>query len=144
MERMSDGRSDTWAEWKNDVLGLPDEAIDQYLGSVEGYTPDQIAAFRESNSAIVPRDWKTSVEAHAAVSRLFAFRNTLAARGEGNPDELQQDRGAALPPPGDPPQPRESGLFVGGPNEPQVPPHDGSPDDVESNESNYGGAGLGL
>ena len=72
-----------------------------------------------------------------------SFDARLPLRHEGDPDELQQDRGAAEPPAGDPPQPRESGLFVGGPNEPQYPPHDGSPGAVESNASNYGGAAIG-
>ncbi|GAC1617204.1 MAG: hypothetical protein NVS4B13_10540 [Candidatus Elarobacter sp.] len=140
MERMPDGRSDTWAVWKNDVLGLPDVAIDHYLGGVEGYTPEQITAFRASSSAVVPTDWETSDDARAAVSRLFEFRRTLGARSQGDPQEQQQHRGAAMPPAHDPPQPRESAPFVGGPNEAQAPPRDGSPDAVESNASGYGAA----
>jgi len=36
VERMPDGRSDTWAVWKSTVLGLPDDTIDEYLARVEG------------------------------------------------------------------------------------------------------------
>lgn len=96
MERMPDGRSDTWAVWKSAVLGLPDDVMNEYLATVEGYSPSRVAAFRASESAIAPDDWETSEAARAAVSRLFAFRSDALSRPGALAD--QAERGAAVPP----------------------------------------------
>jgi hypothetical protein len=139
MERMPDGRSETWAHWKNDVLGLPDEKIDEYLAQSEGYTPERIAEFRASGSAIVPSDWETSEEAARAVSRLFAYRDALRIdRTHDAPDE-QGERGAALPPKHDAPQ-READAPSADDGASVPPSADGSPRAVESNASDYGAA----
>ncbi len=116
---MPDGRSDTWAAWKSAVLGLPDDAIDEYLARVEGFATDRIASFRANDSAVVPGDWETSEGSRAAVTRLFEFRRHMGAHGDpADPNAQQQERGAALPPAHHSPQRREDELFVGGPDEP--------------------------
>ncbi|GAC1418484.1 MAG: hypothetical protein NVSMB57_13100 [Actinomycetota bacterium] len=141
MERMPGGRSDTWAVWKSAVLGLPDDAIDEYLAHVEGFTPSRIASFRANDSAVVPSDWDASGDARAAITRLFAFRRQMGTRGDlAGPDAQQQNRGAAVPPSSHPPQRRENELFVVGLDEAQGPAPSGSPDAVESNASKCGAA----
>jgi hypothetical protein len=137
---MPDGRSDTMAEWKSDVLSLPDDRIRRYLAEVEHYTPDEIEAFFARGSAPTPQDWETSDAAHAAMQRLMAF--TARVEPEGGPGEIDERgaRGAAL----DDDEDSAAAAATGDTTfrREAVEPPDEASSGVESNASNYGGAAL--
>ncbi len=99
MERMGDGRQDTWAEWKAAVLALSDEAMHRYLEDVEGFTPERVASFLARDAIILPEDWATTGDAHEAVLRFFAFKRDVLDGGRPGPAlESQEARAAALSP----------------------------------------------
>ncbi len=103
MERMGNGRQDTWAEWKAAVLALSDEAMHRYLEDIEGFTPDRVSSFIAHDAVILPEDWSTTDAARQAVLRFFAFkRDVLDGGGPGGALESQEARAAALPPSDDP------------------------------------------
>jgi len=135
---MPDGRVDTWAMWKSDVFGLPDDQIRRYLTEVEHYTPQQINEFLASGAAVRPEDWVTSDDAHAAMQRLEAFAARVEPEaGPGAIDE-RGARGAALDADDDHNASIGETTFR---REPVEPEDEASPG-VESNASNYGGASL--
>ncbi len=99
MERMGDGRQDTWAEWKAAVLALSDDALHRYLGEVEGFSPDRIAKFLAQDAIILPEDWVTTDAAQQAVHRFFDFKRNVLDHGHpGAALDSQEARAAALSP----------------------------------------------
>ena len=99
MERMGNGRQDTWAEWKAAVLALSDDAMHRYLEEIEGFTPARVALFLAHDAIILPEDWATTDAAKQAVLRFFAFkRDVLDHGGPGPALDSQEARAAALSP----------------------------------------------
>jgi hypothetical protein len=99
MERMGDGRQDTWAEWKAAVLALSDDALHQYLEGVEGMTSSDVARFVARDAIILPQDWATTDDAKRAMLRFFEFKQNVLDRGRpGAALDSQEARAAALSP----------------------------------------------
>ncbi|HEX3468428.1 MAG TPA: hypothetical protein VHT05_10150 [Candidatus Elarobacter sp.] len=140
MERMPSGRSDTLAEWKSDLFALPDAKIREYLRDVEHFTPEQIEAFCARGAAIVPQDWETTDQAHAAMERLMAFTGRVEPEGGPGTVDARGARGAALDADDD------SAAAVGDDDAPRrrdrVEPPDEATDGVADAASDYGGAAL--
>ena len=103
MERMGDGRQDTWAEWKAAVLALSDDAMHEYLEHVEGMKPNEVEKFLAHDAIILPQDWATTDEAKRAMQRFFEFKkDVLDHGGPGAALDSQEARAAALSPSQDP------------------------------------------
>ncbi|GAC1413572.1 MAG: hypothetical protein NVSMB64_23840 [Candidatus Velthaea sp.] len=92
------GGLDTWAEWKSNVLGLPQAAAELYLRDVESFTPEQVERFfaAGAGAAVRSEDWATSDDAAQAMARFFAWKHSRTAT-PGTRLEDQEARAAGLP-----------------------------------------------